>query len=56
MSNDQVSVEEMMQIIYQGGFMPADTPIENVPKDLWDYLATNWGSAMNLLNTNIRNF
>lgn len=56
MGNDQVSVEEIMQIIYQGGFMPADTPIENVPKDLWDYLATNWGSAMNLLNTNIRNF
>ncbi len=45
-----------MQIIYQGGFMPADTPIENVPKDLWDYLATNWASAMNLLNTKIRTF
>lgn len=56
MKNDQVSVDEIMQIIYQGGFMPADTPIENVPKDLWDYLATNWASAMNLLNTKIRNF
>ena len=56
MKNDQVSVDEIMQIIYQGGFMPADTPIENVPNDLWDYLATNWDSAMNLLNTNIRKF
>lgn len=56
MKNDQVSVDEIMQIIYQGGFMPADTPIENVPKDLWDYLATNWASAMNLLNTKIRTF
>lgn len=56
MKNDQVSVDEIMQIIYQGGFMPADTPIENVPNDLWDYLATNWDSAMNLLNTKIRTF
>lgn len=56
MMNDQVSVDEVMQIIYQGGFMPADTPLENIPQDLWDYLSTNWGSAMNLLNTKIRNF
>ncbi|MGM0169005.1 hypothetical protein IGI39_003321 [Enterococcus sp. AZ135] len=56
MTNDQVSVDEIMQVIYQGGFMPADTPLENIPQDLWDYLSTNWGSAMNLLKTKIRSF
>lgn len=56
MINDQVSVDEIMQVIYQGGFMPADTPLENIPEDLWGYLATNWTAAMNLLNTKIRNF
>lgn len=56
MTNDQVSVDEIMQVIYQGGFMPADTPLENIPEDLWGYLATNWPAAMNLLNTKIRNF
>lgn len=53
---NQVTTAEIMQVIYQGGFMPADTPIENVPQDLWGYLATNWPAAMNLLNTKIRNF
>lgn len=56
MMSDKVSVDEIMQVIYKGGFMPADTPLENVPNDLWDYLVTNWGSAMNLLNTKIRQF
>lgn len=56
MMNDQVSVDEIMQVIYQGGFMPVDTPLENIPQDLWNYLSTNWDSAMNLLKTKIRNF
>ncbi|MFQ7235661.1 MAG: ATP-binding protein [Enterococcus hulanensis] len=56
MTHDQVSVDEIMQVIYQGGFMPADTPLENIPEDLWNYLSTNWDSAMNLLKTKIRNF
>ncbi|WP_288745771.1 ATP-binding protein [uncultured Enterococcus sp.] len=56
MKLNQVTNEEILQVIYQGGFMPADTPIENIPDDLWGYLATNWEPAMNLLNTKIRNF
>ena len=56
MMNDRVSVDEIMQVIYQGGFMPVDTPLENIPQDLWNYLNTNWDSAMNLLKTKIRNF
>ncbi|EIY5975331.1 ATP-binding protein [Enterococcus faecalis] len=50
----QVTTDEIMQVIYQGGFMPADTPLENVPQDLWGYLASNWDAALNLLNTKIR--
>ncbi|MEG0629042.1 MAG: ATP-binding protein [Enterococcus sp.] len=56
MTTDKVSVDEIMQVIYQGGFMPADTPIENVPTDLWGYLSSNWDKALNLLNTKIRQF
>lgn len=56
MTHDNVGVDEIMQVIYQGGFMPADTPIENVPQDLWGYLSTNWDKAMSLLNTQIRKF
>lgn len=56
MKLSQVTNDEILQVIYQGGFMPADTPIENIPGDLWGYLATNWEPAMNLLNTKIRNF
>lgn len=56
MQLDHVTTDEIMAIIHQGGFMPADTPVENVPTDLWDYLMTNWSAAMNLLNTQIRAF
>ncbi|MBO0438938.1 ATP-binding protein [Candidatus Enterococcus ikei] len=56
MVTNQVTVDEIMQIIYQGGFMPADTPLDNIPADLWGYLSSNWGKAMDLLNTKIRNF
>lgn len=57
MKNSQVSVDEIMQVIYTGGFMPQDTPIENIPDDLWGYLVTNWDAGvMNMLNTKIRTF
>lgn len=56
MEMNQVSVDEIKQIIYVGGFMPADTPLENIPPELWGYLQTNWTKALQLLNTKIRNF
>ena len=56
MQLDHVTTEEIMAVIHAGGFMPVDTPVENVPIDLWDYLVTNWSAAMNLLNTKIRAF
>lgn len=54
MMASQVTTEEIMQVIYVGGFMPNDTPLENVPEDLWGYLVSNWEAAINLLNTKIR--
>ncbi|MCH4167711.1 MAG: ATP-binding protein [Streptococcaceae bacterium] len=56
MKANQVSVDEIMQIIYKGGFMPLDTPLENIPSELWDYLSSNWQSTMTFLNEKIRNF
>jgi GTPase SAR1 family protein len=56
MTNDGVTTGEIMQVIYTGGFMPVDTPIENIPADLWGYLESNWNNVMNLLNTKIRQF
>lgn len=56
MKSSQVTVDEVKAIIYQGGFMPQDTPLENIPQDLWNYLVTNWDKALNLLNTQIRKF
>lgn len=57
MKLNQVTTEEIMKVIYVGGFMPQDTPIQNIPTDLWGYLSTNWDNGvMNLLNTKIRNF
>lgn len=56
MALNQVTVDEIKQVIYVGGFMPADTPLENIPADLWGYLESNWDKALGLLNTQIRNF
>lgn len=56
MVHDGVSTDEIMGVIYVGGFMPENTPIENVPPELWGYLQTSWDKAMNLLNTRIRQF
>ena len=55
MKANNVSEKEIIDVIHQGGFMPADTPLENVPDDLWNYLASNWQNTMNFLNTKIRN-
>lgn len=57
MKANQVSVDEIKQVIYVGGFMPEDTPLENIPQDLWGHLVTNWNNGvMNILATKIRNF
>ena len=45
----QVTIDDLMQIIYKGGFMPADTPAENVPADLWEHIAANWDKALGVI-------
>ena len=52
---NQVSADEIMQVIWVGGFMPQGTPLENVPTELWGHLASNWDKVLNMLETQIRN-
>ncbi|KRM06998.1 hypothetical protein FC89_GL000307 [Liquorilactobacillus ghanensis DSM 18630] len=54
MKINHVTSDEITQVIYQGGFMPADTPLENIPADLWKYLATNWDNTLKFLKNKIR--
>lgn len=57
MKLNQVTTDEIMKVIYVGGFMPEDTPVQNIPAELWGHLVTNWNNGvMNILNTQIRNF
>lgn len=52
---NQVSADEIMQVIWVGGFMPQGTPLENVPAELWGHLASNFDKVLNMLETQIRN-
>lgn len=54
MTVNHVTVDEVMQVIYVGGFMPQGTPLENVPEELWGHLASNWDKVLNMLETQIR--
>lgn len=55
MKIQNVTEDELMQIIYQGGFMPQDTPLENVPQSLFEHITSNWDAALGLLNSKVRN-
>lgn len=54
MTVNHVTSDEIMQVIYVGGFMPQGTPLENVPAELWGHLASNWDKVLNMLETQIR--
>lgn len=54
MTVNHVTVDEIMQVIYVGGFMPQGTPLENVPAELWGHLASNWDKVLKMLETQIR--
>lgn len=54
MTVNHVTVDEIMQVIYVGGFMPQGTPLENVPAELWGHLASNWDKVLNMLETQIK--
>lgn len=55
MKIQNVTEDELMQIIYQGGFMPQDTPLKNVPQSLFEHITSNWDAALGLLNSKVRN-
>lgn len=50
MRMSQLSTQDVMKIIYNAGFMPERTPIENVPQDLWAHLVSKWDAALEFLN------
>ncbi len=50
MRMSQLSTQDVMKIIYNAGFMPEGTPIENVPQDLWAHLVSKWDAALEFLN------
>lgn len=54
MTVNHVTTDEIMKVIYVGGFMPQGTPLENVPAELWGHLASNWDKGLNMLETQIR--
>lgn len=54
MTVNHVTTDEIMKVIYVGGFMPQGTPLENVPEELWGHLASNWDKVLNMLETQIR--
>lgn len=54
MKINHVTVNEITQTIYKGGFMPADTPLGNIPNDLWNYLATNWNNTLVFIQENLK--
>ena len=54
MTVNHVTTDEIMKVIYVGGFMPQGTPLENVPAELWGHLASNWDKVLNMLETQIR--
>ncbi|OQQ80940.1 ATP-binding protein [Ligilactobacillus salivarius] len=54
MTVNHVTTDEIMQVIYVGGFMPQGTPLENVPAELWGHLASNWDKVLIMLETQIR--
>lgn len=54
MTVNHVTTDEIMQVIYVGGFMSQGTPLENVPAELWGHLASNWDKVLNMLETQIR--
>lgn len=54
MTVNHVTTDEIMKVIYVGGFMPQGTPLENVPSELWGHLASNWDKVLNMLETQIR--
>lgn len=50
----QVTVDEITKLVFVGGFMSKDTPIENIPQSLLEHFAAKWDTALEIIKTQIR--
>ena len=41
MKCDSISIEKLKEVIFLKGFFPKDTPIENMPNDFWEFIASS---------------
>ena len=49
MKCDNISVEKLKEVIFLKGFFPKDTPIENMPNEFWEFIASNWSNLKNFI-------
>ena len=50
MRADGLTPGDLMTMIFNAGFMPKGTPLENVPEDLWRHLESGWSTAKEYLH------
>ena len=49
MKCDNISIEKLKEVIFLKGFFPKDTPIENMPNDFWEFIASNWNNLKDFI-------
>ena len=49
MKCDNISIEKLKEVIFLKGFFPKDTPIENMPNDFWEFIASNWSNLKDFI-------
>ena len=49
MKCDSISIEKLKEVIFLKGFFPKDTPIENMPNDFWEFIASNWSNLKDFI-------
>lgn len=49
MKCDSISIEKLKEVIFLKGFFPRDTPIENMPSEFWEFIASNWGNLKDFI-------
>ena len=49
MKCDSISIEKLKEVIFLKGFFPRDTPIENMPNEFWEFIASNWSNLKDFI-------
>lgn len=49
MKCDNISIEKLKEVIFLKGFFPRDTPIENMPNEFWEFIASNWSNLKDFI-------